>query len=125
MRPARAHFVDLSHGFDSAKELLTKPYYGDISDTRFLEGKTWLAPEACIREDVSELTVRPSSRIDLALQQKSLYFPNITGKSLDQGVKKNTTTLCYGKISIISMLNTKISEVSLYLSSYWQQLIHI
>ncbi|KAH8829027.1 ATPase assembly factor ATP10 [Flagelloscypha sp. PMI_526] len=75
------------------KELLTKPYFGDLNDTRFLEGKTWLAPQVNIRED------------------KALYFPNISGKSLDKGTTKHTTTLCFGKISVISMLSTRISEI--------------
>lgn len=43
--------------------------------------------------------------------QKSLYFPNISGKALDGSGKKHTTDICTGRISVISMLSTKISEV--------------
>lgn len=44
--------------------------------------------------------------------QAALYFPDIVGKSLDKGVPAHTTHLCQGKISVLSMLSTKISEVS-------------
>ena len=44
--------------------------------------------------------------------QAALYFPDIIGKTLDKGAPAHTTHLCQGKISVISMLSTKISEVS-------------
>ena len=34
------------------------------------------------------------------------------GKSLDEGIGKNTTTMCFGRITVLAMLGTKISEVS-------------
>lgn len=43
--------------------------------------------------------------------QKSLYFPNVLGSALDGSGKKHTTDICKGRISIISMLSSKISEV--------------
>jgi hypothetical protein len=43
--------------------------------------------------------------------QKALFLPNIVGKSLDDGTKKDTTTMCFGRITILAMLGTQISEV--------------
>ena len=43
--------------------------------------------------------------------QKALYLPNITGKSLDEGRQKSTTLMCFGRITVLAMLGTKISEV--------------
>jgi ATPase complex subunit ATP10 len=43
--------------------------------------------------------------------QKALYFPDVVGKSLDTGESKHTTDMCAGRVSVISMLSTKISEV--------------
>lgn len=48
--------------------------------------------------------------------QAALYFPDIIGKALDTGNKTHTTDLCAGKISVVSMLSTKISEVGASLS---------
>jgi len=45
------------------------------------------------------------------LVQKALYFPNIVGNRLDNGEKIHTTHMCAGKVSVIAMLSTKISEV--------------
>jgi hypothetical protein len=45
------------------------------------------------------------------MNQKALYFPDIAGKSLADGTKIHTTDICAGRISVISMLSTKISEV--------------
>jgi len=59
---------------------------------RFYGGKTWMAPKVLIRED------------------KALYFPNIVGTRLSDGLKTHTTTLCKEKISVVAMLSTKISE---------------
>ncbi|KAA1472568.1 hypothetical protein DENSPDRAFT_898178 [Dentipellis sp. KUC8613] len=67
-------------------------YFQDLHMTRFNGGKTWMAPSVLIRED------------------KALYFPNIKGVRLDNGAAQHTTNLCHGKISVISMLTTKISE---------------
>ena len=43
--------------------------------------------------------------------QKALYFPDIVGTKLDDGVQTHTTNICSGRISVIAMLSTKISEV--------------
>jgi hypothetical protein len=47
----------------------------------------------------------------LTSDQKALYLPDILGKSLDEGIGKNTTTMCFGRITVLAMLGTKISEV--------------
>ncbi|TFK26552.1 F1F0 ATP synthase assembly protein Atp10 [Coprinopsis marcescibilis] len=70
----------------------SKGYFHDLNMTRKHGGKTWIAPKVLIRED------------------KALYLPNISGKSLLDASVKNTTELCYGKVSVVAMLGTKISE---------------
>lgn len=70
-----------------------KGYFHDMNMTRRNGGKTWIAPKVLIRED------------------KALFLPNIVGKSLDDGTKKDTTTMCFGRITILAMLGTQISEV--------------
>ncbi|KAF9010000.1 ATP10 protein-domain-containing protein [Cyathus striatus] len=72
----------------------SKGYFHDLNMTRKHGGKTWIAPKVLIRED------------------KALYLPNIAGISLKDDEKKNTTELCYGRISVISMLGTRISEIN-------------
>jgi ATPase complex subunit ATP10 len=47
----------------------------------------------------------------LILRQKALYFPDIEGTGLDEGKKVHTTDMCRGKISVVSFLNTRMSEV--------------
>ncbi|KAI0077371.1 hypothetical protein K474DRAFT_1661807 [Panus rudis PR-1116 ss-1] len=71
----------------------TKGYFTDLNATRRHGGKTWIAPRVLIRED------------------KALYFPDISGSTLISGEKAHTTTLCAGKVSVISMLSSKISEI--------------
>ncbi|KAH9939465.1 ATP10 protein-domain-containing protein [Amylocystis lapponica] len=72
----------------------TKGYFTDLNATRVHGGKTWVAPRVMIREDV-----------------KSIVFSGYLGTTLDTGAKVHTTHLCIGKVSIISMLSTKISEI--------------
>jgi len=74
------------------KEVSTGYFY-DLHMTRIHGGKTWMAPNVLIRED------------------KALYFPNIVGSRLDNGVKAHTTHMCAGKVSVIAMLSTKVSEI--------------
>ncbi|KIJ59383.1 hypothetical protein HYDPIDRAFT_118605 [Hydnomerulius pinastri MD-312] len=71
----------------------TKGYFTDLNATRRHGGKTWVAPGVMIRED------------------KALYFPNISGSRLDTRAKTHTTDICQGRISVISMLSTRMSEV--------------
>jgi len=68
-------------------------YFYDLHMTRVHGGKTWMAPRVLLRED------------------KALYFPNIIGNRLDNGVKAHTTHMCAGKVSVIAMLSTRISEI--------------
>ncbi|KAJ4473063.1 F1F0 ATP synthase assembly protein Atp10 [Lentinula aciculospora] len=75
------------------KEAVTKGYFHDLNATRRHGGKTWIAPKVLIRED------------------RSLYFPDIVGKSLADGSERHTTSMCMGKISVITILSTKISEI--------------
>ncbi|KAH9039208.1 ATPase assembly factor ATP10 [Lactarius hengduanensis] len=77
-------------------------YFYDLHMTRVNGGKTWMAPKVLIRED------------------KALYFPNIIGNRLDSGVRAHTTPMCAGKVSVIAMLSTKISE--LHATSYTKTL---
>lgn len=69
-----------------------KSYYEDMINTRHHGGKTWVAPRQAIRED------------------KALFFPNITGKSL-LGNQRHTTTMCFGRVTVLSLLSTRISEI--------------
>ncbi|KAF6764237.1 F1F0 ATP synthase assembly protein Atp10 [Ephemerocybe angulata] len=71
----------------------TKGYFHDMNMTRRHGGKTWIAPNVLIRDD------------------KALYLPNISGKSLLDKETKNTTEMCFGKVTVLSMLSTKISEI--------------
>ncbi|KAF7763559.1 hypothetical protein Agabi119p4_8096 [Agaricus bisporus var. burnettii] len=69
-------------------------YFHDVNMTRKHGGKTWIAPQVLIRED------------------KALYLPNIAGKVLSDGSTKHTTEMCFGKTTILAMLNTKVSEIN-------------
>ena len=82
--------------------------------TRTHGGKTWIAPNVLIREDVSESSSWRSvmKRVLLTPEQKSLYLPNIAGTALSDKATKNTTEMCYGRVTVLSMLSTKISEVA-------------
>lgn len=48
-----------------------------------------------------------------AFPQKALYFPDISGSRLDTKAKTHTTDMCKGRISVIAMLSTRMSEASL------------
>ncbi|KAI9509244.1 ATPase assembly factor ATP10, partial [Russula earlei] len=78
---------------DSRVKEASTGYFYDLHMTRVHGGKTWMAPSVLIRED------------------KALYFPNVVGSRLDNGVKTHTTHMCAGKVSVIAMLSTKISEI--------------
>ncbi|KAG6831200.1 hypothetical protein H0H87_005916 [Tephrocybe sp. NHM501043] len=61
--------------------------------TRKHGGKTWIAPNSLIRED------------------KALYLPNVKGKSIDTGEEKDTSLMCFGRVTVLSMLGTRMSEI--------------
>lgn len=71
---------------------VSKGYFSDLNATRKHGGKTWIAPTVMIRQD------------------KALYFPDVAGKTIANGETVHTTTLCAGRISVVSILSTKISE---------------
>jgi len=104
------HFYSVNHG-DSLKEA-TKGYFTDLNATRRHGGKTWIAPNVMIREDVSLLFVRGVCAI-IVSSQKALYFPNMSGSRLDTRAKTHTTDMCKGRISVIALLSTRMSEASI------------
>ncbi|KAI0763048.1 ATP10 protein-domain-containing protein [Trametes elegans] len=71
----------------------TRGYFSDLVATRKHGGKTWIAPKVMIRED------------------KALYFPDILGTPLVGNEKVHTTSLLAGKVSIVTILTTRISEI--------------
>ncbi|KAF9530283.1 F1F0 ATP synthase assembly protein Atp10 [Crepidotus variabilis] len=95
----------------------SKGYFHDMNMTRRNGGKTWIAPRVLIKEE------------------KALYLPNIHGKSLVGGERKNTTDLMPGKVSLLGMLGTRVSEAHVqsftattyarYSSNPFFQFIHI
>lgn len=87
-----------------------KGYFHDMNMTRRNGGKTWIAPKVLIREDVSALFLYNIPQLNV-MCQKALFLPNIVGRSLDDGTKKDTTTMCFGRITVLAMLGTQISEV--------------
>jgi mitochondrial ATPase complex subunit ATP10 len=89
---------------------MQKGYYKDILDTRFHGGKTWIAPKVLIKEDVRNCSCSPFGVPD-STAQKALYLPNLYGKALKENVVKHSTLMCFGKITILGLLGTRISEV--------------
>ncbi|KAI0252491.1 ATPase assembly factor ATP10, partial [Lactifluus subvellereus] len=91
-----ADFLNQEKQLERRRHLLKEAstgYFYDLHMTRVHGGKTWMAPKVLIRED------------------KALYFPNIVGNRLDNGVKASTTHMCAGRVSVIAMLSTKMSEI--------------
>ncbi|THH06025.1 hypothetical protein EW145_g4364 [Phellinidium pouzarii] len=70
----------------------TKGYYSDLNAIRTHGGKTWIAPQTLVRED------------------HALYFPDISGTTLLDKNIAHTTDICKGKVSVVAMLSTAISE---------------
>ncbi|CCL99591.1 uncharacterized protein FIBRA_01609 [Fibroporia radiculosa] len=92
----RDELMDQEKRMEKRRHLLkaaTKGYFTDLNATRRHGGKTWVAPKVMIRED------------------KALYFPDISGTTLTSKPNVHTTSLCAGKVSIIAMLSTRISEL--------------
>jgi mitochondrial ATPase complex subunit ATP10 len=44
--------------------------------------------------------------------QRALYFPNIEGMRLSDKENVHTTNILAGKVSIVSIISTQMSEVS-------------
>ncbi|KZT03768.1 uncharacterized protein LAESUDRAFT_658941 [Laetiporus sulphureus 93-53] len=71
----------------------TRGYFTDLNATRRHGGKTWIAPKVMIRED------------------KALYFPDVAGSDLKSKADAHTTSLCVGKVSVVAILSSRISEL--------------
>ncbi|WWC90865.1 uncharacterized protein L201_005802 [Kwoniella dendrophila CBS 6074] len=70
----------------------TQGYFHDYNRAKGISGgKLWIAPNVLIRED------------------KALYFPDISGKSL-LGKETHTTDLMRGKVTLVSLIATRLSE---------------
>ncbi|KAL1409071.1 Mitochondrial ATPase complex subunit atp10 [Vanrija albida] len=70
----------------------TQGYFHDYHLARKANGgKLWVAPPVLIRED------------------HALYFPDISGKALT-GAQVHTTDLFRGRVSLVSIVNTRVSE---------------
>ncbi|ORY35395.1 ATP10 protein-domain-containing protein [Naematelia encephala] len=77
---------------DSLLKEASRGYFHDFNRVRKMHGgKLWVAPPVLIRED------------------KALYFPNIAGKNLNSE-KSNTTKILEGKVSLVSIISTRLSE---------------
>ncbi|WFD19487.1 Mitochondrial ATPase complex subunit atp10 [Malassezia caprae] len=70
----------------------TRGYFHDFHEIRSHGGKTWRSPNTMIRAD------------------KSLYFPDIAGTCLADKSKKHTADMLYDRVSIVTMLTSKVSE---------------
>ena len=92
---------------------MQKGYYKDILDTRFHGGKTWIAPKVLVKEDVRNCSRFPFGVPD-SIAQKALYLPNLHGKALKENAMKHSTLMCFGKITILGLLGTRISEVRVF-----------
>ncbi|KIY47915.1 hypothetical protein FISHEDRAFT_74253 [Fistulina hepatica ATCC 64428] len=91
----RQIYVDREGLIEERRHLVkevTRSNFHDIQMLRHHGGKTWIAPKQLIRED------------------KALYLPDISGKDLN-GQTTHTTTLCFGKITVLSLISTKVSEL--------------
>lgn len=72
----------------------TQGYFHDFHSLRSHGGKTWRAPNTLIRSD------------------RARWFPNVEGTCLKDKRKKSTLDMCEGKVSVVTLLTSKISEVS-------------
>ncbi|KAF9023686.1 hypothetical protein BDZ89DRAFT_1069713 [Hymenopellis radicata] len=95
LKEKMAEYMDYDKVLEDRMHLVkqaTKGYFHDLNRTRRHGGKTWIAPKSLIRAE------------------QALYLPDIEGKSLTSQVK-NTTDMCVGRITILAMITTKISEI--------------
>lgn len=80
----------------------TRGYFHDVHAMRSHGGKTWIAPSTLIRQD------------------RALYFPAISGTSLSENKqKRNTADFLPGKVSIIAILTSQVSEA--HVKSFYEQ----
>lgn len=66
-------------------------YFYDLHAMRSHGGKLWRGPSTMIRED------------------QALYFPDIVGVNLKDRANTNTTSLLQGKVSVVSVLTSRLS----------------
>lgn len=71
---------------------ITKSHFAEIYKFRDTLGKAWIAPKAYFRED------------------KSLYMPNIYGRTLNNSEKRGTTSVLSGKLSIVRIFTSLTGE---------------
>ncbi|KAI0087368.1 ATPase assembly factor ATP10 [Irpex rosettiformis] len=76
---------------------VVKGNFDDLNATRHHGGKMWIAPPALIREN------------------KARYFPDIEGTSLATSEKTYTTDILLKKVSLVSILSSKISEIQTHM----------
>ncbi|PWN39434.1 hypothetical protein IE81DRAFT_294858 [Ceraceosorus guamensis] len=91
----RERFVDQDRRMAKRRAIVkeaTRGYFNDFHATRSHGGKTWRAPGTMIRHD------------------RSLYFPSISGTCLADRSTKSTTDMLQGKVSIVSLISSTISE---------------
>lgn len=72
----------------------TQGYFHDFHSLRSHGGKTWRAPNTLIRSD------------------RARWFPNVEGTCLKDKEKKCTLDMFEGKVSVVTLLTSRISEVS-------------
>ncbi|KAL7423474.1 Mitochondrial ATPase complex subunit atp10 [Cryptotrichosporon argae] len=69
----------------------TQGYFHDYNRVKRNGGKLWIGPPVLIRED------------------RALYFPNISGKTL-LSAPAHTTSLLAGHVSLVTVVNTRVSD---------------
>ncbi|QRV76063.1 F1F0 ATP synthase assembly protein ATP10 [Ceratobasidium sp. AG-Ba] len=92
----REELLDRGKHLEKRRHLVkqvTRGYFHDFHKLKHHGGKMWIAPRVLIRED------------------KALYFPDVNGVTLDNRSTVHTTSLCTGRITLLSVLSTKISEL--------------
>lgn len=96
----------------SVKEA-TQGYFHDFHKLRSHGGKTWRAPGTMIRDDVRDAgsCVLPAGAHADCIAQRSLYFPLMSGTRLADGKEIDTAQLLPGKVSIVAILTSAVSEV--------------
>ncbi|KAJ9479666.1 Mitochondrial ATPase complex subunit ATP10 [Pseudozyma hubeiensis] len=91
----RDRLVSTEHRMASRQAIVkeaTRGYFHDFHAIKSHGGKTWRAPPTLIKAD------------------RSLYFPKFTGTRLSDKAKTSTPAMLRNKISVISLLGSKISE---------------
>ncbi|PWZ00078.1 hypothetical protein BCV70DRAFT_226730 [Testicularia cyperi] len=76
----------------SIVEQATRGYFHDFHAIKSHGGKTWRAPPTLIKSE------------------RALWFPRITGVRLSDKQKTNTISMTRNKVSVVAILNSKISE---------------